>query len=276
MVEMDVDELYGLPLERFVPERGALARELRTAGRRDEAAEVTALRKPSVAAWAVNQLVRSQRAAVDELFTAGDRLRDAQSAVLAGHGDAGALRAGADAVRVAVRSLVHGAEGLLSSDGHELSPSTLERVAETLQAAALDADARQATADGRLERELRYVALGVGGGPAPARAPSRRKAKPSPDRRAGAPATRPTNDDAAAAARAQRERAEAHKRAQGAERDARRELDRANRALRNADQRRERATEALREADEELAAARSDAEAAEQAYRAAQKQLEAR
>ena len=59
---MDVDELFGLPLDEFIPERTALAKSLRAEGRRDEAKEVAATRKPSVAAWAVNQLVRTQGA----------------------------------------------------------------------------------------------------------------------------------------------------------------------------------------------------------------------
>jgi hypothetical protein len=54
----EADELYGLALDAFVPERDALAKRLRADGRRDEANEVKALRKPSVAAWAVNQAVR--------------------------------------------------------------------------------------------------------------------------------------------------------------------------------------------------------------------------
>ena len=49
---MDVDELYGLPIDRFVAERGAVARGLRADGKREEAARVSGLRKPSVAAWA--------------------------------------------------------------------------------------------------------------------------------------------------------------------------------------------------------------------------------
>ena len=85
---MDVDELYGLPLDRFTPERNALARELRNGGERERGAEVAALRKPSVAAWAVNQLVRTQKSAIGELFEAGDGLRAAQDDVLAGRGDA--------------------------------------------------------------------------------------------------------------------------------------------------------------------------------------------
>lgn len=54
----DAHDLYGLPIELFVSERQAVAKELRRQGLRDEAARITGLRKPSVAAWAVNQLVR--------------------------------------------------------------------------------------------------------------------------------------------------------------------------------------------------------------------------
>jgi hypothetical protein len=49
---------------------------------------VAKLRKPSVAAWAVNQLVRTQGRAIGELFDAGDALQRAQSDLLAGRGDA--------------------------------------------------------------------------------------------------------------------------------------------------------------------------------------------
>ncbi|HEX6580351.1 MAG TPA: hypothetical protein VF195_05715, partial [Actinomycetota bacterium] len=57
-LEGRIDELYGLPLERFTAERDALAKELASAGDRDGAARVKALRKPVVAAWAVNLLAR--------------------------------------------------------------------------------------------------------------------------------------------------------------------------------------------------------------------------
>ena len=99
--------LYGLPLDRFVTERGALAKSLRAgrAGARTRRG-VAALRKPSVAAWAVNQLVRTQRAAVQELFDAGDALRDAQADLLAGSGDGRALRAAGERERAAVEELV--------------------------------------------------------------------------------------------------------------------------------------------------------------------------
>ncbi|MDX6682273.1 MAG: hypothetical protein QOG94_2312 [Solirubrobacteraceae bacterium] len=195
---MDVDDLYGLPFDRFVAERGALAKALRSARERERAAQVAALRKPSVAAWAVNQLVRTQHDAVAELYAAGDALRDAQADLLAGRGDGRALRAAGEAERAAVQRLVETARGLLTSDGHELSETVVERVADTLHAAALDEHAREQVREGRLERELRHVGLGLGEAPAPA-------AGSAPKRAAGAKGSAPKRAAAEASARAKAE-----------------------------------------------------------------------
>ena len=162
MVGVDLDDLYGLPLDRFIPERATLARELRSGGEREQATAVAALRKPSVAAWAVNQLIRTQRREVDRLWAAADALRDVQTSVLSGSANARDLRSAAEDERAAVAALVDSARGLLSSGGHELSAATVERVAETLHAAALDAGARAQVTEGRLVRELRHVGLGAG------------------------------------------------------------------------------------------------------------------
>lgn len=258
----DADELYGLPLERFVPERTALARELRSAGRREEAAEVAALRKPSVAAWAVNQLARTQRRAVEELFEAGDALRGAHEQVLAGRGDADSLRSAVGRERAAVETLTQTARGLLTAQGEELSTTIIDRVSDTLHAAALDDEARAQVRDGRLERELRHVGLGMTTGAAPARARPRRK-----------PAAEP-NKEAAAERAAAEERAKARTDARAAEREARRRVERAIRAASTARERRDKAAEALEDAEETLARAereQSDAEsrldAAERAVR---------
>ncbi|HWT94649.1 MAG TPA: hypothetical protein VN238_16755, partial [Solirubrobacteraceae bacterium] len=59
-VDVLIDELYALPLERFVAERDVLVKQLRASKRREEAARVAALAKPSIVAWAVNQVVRSR------------------------------------------------------------------------------------------------------------------------------------------------------------------------------------------------------------------------
>ncbi|MBV9682610.1 MAG: hypothetical protein JO046_12515 [Solirubrobacterales bacterium] len=261
---MDVDELYGLPLDEFVPARNALARELRNSGRREDAAEVAALRKPSVAAWAVNQLVRTQRRAVADLFEAGDGLRDAHDHVMRGSGDGSSLRDAVEGERGAVESLVGAARGLLTSDGHELSPTIIDRVADTLHAAALDGDARAQVQNGRLERELRHVGLGmaVSSGAAPAPAP-RAPARARRGRSASAGEAQQRAEDRAAAERAAREQAEARASARATEREARRRLERAQRAANAAAERRERAAQALEAAEAELADLQSEVDEAQ-------------
>ena len=267
---MDVDDLYGLPFDEFVPARNALARELRKAGKRDEAAEVSALRKPSVAAWAVDQLVRTQRKAVSELFDAGDALRAAQDDVLAGRGDGQSLRAAVDRERTAVDALAAAARGLLSSDGHELSPTIVERVADTLHAAALDDEAREQVREGRLERELRHVGLGVLGAP-PAGAPAPRTAPPRKKKPATANKQPAAERAAERAAREERERAQRERaEARAAAREARRRAEHAERAHRVAAERRDRAAEALREAESQLNVAETELAEAQEARRAAE------
>jgi hypothetical protein len=54
------DDLYALPPGEFTRARDERAKGLRKEGRRDEADEVKALRKPTVAAWALNQLARQR------------------------------------------------------------------------------------------------------------------------------------------------------------------------------------------------------------------------
>jgi hypothetical protein len=286
----DAGDLYALPLDRFVPERAALAKTLRQDGRRDEAAGVAARRKPSVGAWAVNQLVRTQRAGIDRLFAAGDAVRRAQAELLEGRGDARALRTAAEAERAAVADLIETARGLLTSGGHELSPAVLDRVADTLHAAGLDPDARDQLRDGCLERELVHVGLG-GLAPAPPAPPgSKRDPEPAADaprppaadpaetqrRERPARAVDPAEtqrreraaraEDRAEAKRIDRERAAAHREARAAEAAARKRVDRAERAVRAAEERRDQAAQKLSQADEALAVARAEAKAAAEAH----------
>ena len=259
---MDVDDLYGLPLDSFVTERTALARELRKAGERERAGEVAALKKPSVAAWAVNQLARTQRRAVADLLEAGDALRSAQDDMLAGRGDPRSLRAAVERERLAVQTLTDAARGLLSSEGHELSDTMIERVSDTLHAAALDDDAREQVSGGRLERELRHVGLGglgaFGGGSAPPQA-DERAAKRAATRRTGSDGNNKQAGERADRERTARERAEAQEEARRAaratEREARRRAERAERAAKLALERRDKAAAALGEAEAELESA---------------------
>jgi hypothetical protein len=288
---MDVDDLYDAPLEQFVTRRGNLARELRKQGKREEAAEVGALRKPSVAAWAVNQLVRTQSRSVAELFDAGDALQDAHCSATTGRGDAGALRSAAQRERSAIDQLMEAARGLLTSDGHELSATIIDRVTDTLRAAAQDDEARAKVRDGRLERELRQVGLGVlagGGAIETPTAPARRKAKPTAakQRPKRAPAGDAEDHDLEAeeeeerhkqraeAQRRERERDEALKAARDVEAKARRQAERAERALKLAQRLRDRAAEDLEAAEQSLAEAKADADEADAELERARDELE--
>ncbi len=203
-----------------------------------------------MAAWAVNQLVRTQRKGVDELFEAGDALRAAHDQVLAGRADAGSLRTAVARQRAAVDGLTKAARGLLTTEGHELSPTIIERVSDTLSAAALDDEARTQVRDGRLERELRHVGLGMTPGALPARRPRQKTTAAKPKEEAKPKeAAEPKVDRAAA-------------------REARRRLERATRAASSARERRDKAAQALEEAETALTEAEEQLHDAEQAVRA--------
>jgi hypothetical protein len=271
------DDLYGLPLDRFVAERNALAKALRTEGNKDKAARVAALRKPSVAAWTVNQLARTQGKALASLFQAGDELQQAQSELVAGRGDPRSLRDSSRRERKAVEELSAVARGLLSSEGHEPTQATLDRVGETLRAAALDDDARTQVRGACLERELRQVGFGVGGA-APAAASGESAASAGEGKRAGegerAGGAERERAARAGAARAEKARAEKLTSARRAEATARRLAGQSARHLRTARERRDRAAAALGEAEEALAAAAERAEETALAHRRAQQALE--
>lgn len=262
---MEASDLYGLPLERFVPERTTLAKALRGEGDRDEAARVAKLAKPSVAAWAVNQLVRTQRRSVEALFDAGDAVQQAQQDVIAGRGSAVALREAAERERAAASGLLETARGLLSAEGHGLTPATLDRVSETLHAAALQADARRAVRDGCLTRELRHVGLGDGG----AGGTLAGRTKQTGPGRTKQPAAARREQKAA-----EREREQRRKAARAEVAAAERAVKAAARDLRGAEQRRDRAAAAMLEAEEAVSAAQSRVGEASRAHDAAQAALD--
>ena len=84
----EIDGLYGLPLDEFTQARNELARSLRKDGRREEAAEVAGLRKPTPPAWVVNQLVRERRSEVRHSSTALRRSRRAPRTAIRGSDEA--------------------------------------------------------------------------------------------------------------------------------------------------------------------------------------------
>jgi len=194
------DQLYALPIEEFTQARNDAATELRKAGRRDEAEEVKALRKPTAVAGAVNRLVREHRDQVEEYLTAAAELRDAQ---VAGKGD---VAAATKRERETLDRLLRLASG---------------EVRQTLQAAAVDDEAAEELRRGRLERELEPRGFGTlltHAKPTPAK-PKPKPAKPKPDDRAARVKLRQSQEKLSAA-RSELARAEA------AVEQAQRELDR--------------------------------------------------
>ena len=146
------DELFGLPPEEFVAARDELARRLRREGEAEAAKRLKALRRPPLSAWAVNQLARGPQG-LGELLAAGERLRAAHQAALAGEG-AAELRAAARAEREAVAALVLAALELLREAGHPTTDATRDRVAATLHAAAASPEAAELVGGGRLTADL--------------------------------------------------------------------------------------------------------------------------
>ena len=262
-----VDELYGLPVEEFTPRRDALARELRADGKRDAAAWVKGLRKPSAAAWIVNQLARTRPRERKALLAAGEALRAAHERAVAGDAGADELRAAADAEHEAARALAAGASGFLDRDGHPPSGMTLEKVAETIRAVALEDEARAEFEQGRLTRERAPSGFGpLGAGAAPPRAKprarsggrkapakprsgARQTARKPPKRKRASGAAGDAKPGADAAVRKALEKARTDQRAHAREvKAAERELGVAQREAERAQSRLERAAAGLEEA----------------------------
>jgi hypothetical protein len=145
-----VDELYMLPVRDFTAARDRLAAKLAADDERDRAREVKALRRPTVAAWVVNQLAHRHRAALRRLIDAGEVLRKAQRRLVRG-GNAGELRAAAKQRQEVLRELRRLAQGILREAG---AAPHLDDILATLEAASIDPAAARAVTAGRLAREL--------------------------------------------------------------------------------------------------------------------------
>jgi hypothetical protein len=255
LVDEAADELYGLPPGEFTRARDERAKELRGGGDREAANAVKALRRPTVAAWALNQLARRRTKDLDKLLSAGEDLRAAQEELLAG-GDRSAFQDAAARERDLVAKLAADATTLASEAG-ERGGGLQEKVAATLHAAALDEETAEELRAGRLVKEREAIGgFGAMAG-APAPAPSAKPPKKRPAKRRAARSSGAAAEDAQ-----RRQRLTA---ARTDERHARRELEAAERAVKHAEERAEAAEAHAREAGER---ARTTAERLKEAKRA--------
>lgn len=156
-LESELDGLYALPLAEFTKARNDLATRLRKAHQEDAAATVRALKKPSTVAWVANQLARDQPKQMDALLQSAEQLRDAQQRSLAGQASADEVGEASTAEREALRALLTSARTAL---GARAGAPLLERLSQTLRAAAIDENARALLQRGRLTEELKAAGFG--------------------------------------------------------------------------------------------------------------------
>lgn len=177
-LEKATSELYGLPLDEFTAARDALAKRLRGDGDADGATAVKELRKPSVAAWALNRVRRANAKQTDELIDAASELRETQATLLAGGGREEFNEASARERRL-VEALVKRAAKELSDADRPPSASTEEKLRTTLHAVATSDEARDAFAAGRLATDFAASGFGAIAAPSAGTRPGGKK-KPKP------------------------------------------------------------------------------------------------
>ncbi|GCD95676.1 hypothetical protein [Embleya hyalina] len=146
-----VDELYGLAPDAFVAARDAHAHTARAAGDRALAGRIGDLRRPVLAAWLANLLVREHRDEIDAFLRLGTAMRDAQERLRGPE-----LRELSRRRNRVIDALRHQALALAAAHGHPtVGDTTLRDLQDTLNAALADPDAAQRLAAGRLTAPLR-------------------------------------------------------------------------------------------------------------------------
>jgi hypothetical protein len=148
------DELYGLTLPEFTPARDARAKELKTSDA-ELSVRVKALKKPSVAAWVVNVLVRHETEQVDQVLAVGVALREAQAGMSGQE-----LRALTRQRRQLTAAVTTQARRLAGELGTKVTQAVADQVEATLTAAMIDEGCATAVRSGQLITAL--AATGVG------------------------------------------------------------------------------------------------------------------
>ncbi|WP_327150868.1 hypothetical protein [Nocardia sp. NBC_01329] len=148
-------DLYGLAPGDFVAARDARAAAARESGDRELAAAISALRKPTVAGWTVNMLVRAAPGEVDALLRLGADLRTAQRQ-LSGE----QLRELTRQRRQVVDALTGRAGELVAGQGRPVSDAVLRQVSETLTAALADPEIAERVRTGTLVAAETYAGFG--------------------------------------------------------------------------------------------------------------------
>ncbi|MEU4315669.1 hypothetical protein [Nocardia sp. NPDC024068] len=262
-------DLYGLAPGEFVAARTERARAATAAGDRELASAIGALRKPTVAAWTVNALVRAAPGEVEALLGLGEKLRTAQRE-LSGE----QLRLLTRQRRQVVDALTARAQEVAAESGYPASAAVLRQVGETLTAALAD----PAVAERVRTATLATAAAYSGFGPVE---PDLALVREEPESIAAAPrrksrakrAQEPGEEDPVAAREAEERRQDERLRA--AEKQARADLDAAEQDARRAADELRGTESRVGELRDELAAAEDRHRFARQADKAAREAVRA-
>ena len=118
-----VNRLHQAPLEEFVAERKRLALELTAGGDKEAGKRLAKLGRPTVSAWAVNQLWWRERDLFEKLLATGKRLAQGDLDVMREH-------------REVVAGLRELATKIIGDAGHGTADAVLRRVTTTIHAIA--------------------------------------------------------------------------------------------------------------------------------------------
>jgi hypothetical protein len=258
-LDADIDRLYALPLEEFTAARNALAKQAGTDG-----SAIRELEKPSIAAWAVNQLYWRNREEYDALVDAADKVRSAHRAMLSGRG--GDVRDSGQEHEKQIESAIKATLATLAEQGHPVTDATKQAIVTTLRALP------GSDAPGRLTRPLQpagfemlsMLRAGAAGGrteSTAAREPPPRKTPPATTgktaaKKVDAKALARARETASSTARAVQAATHALKQAEFEYARTAREADKAAREL--ADARQALETAQQRTEDAEISASKAD------------------
>ena len=287
------EELYSLLPAEFTGTRNQWAKQTKADGDAALATQVSGLRKPSVAAWVVNMMMRHQGDQMTQVLTLGESLRQAQADL-----DGDALRDLARQRRQLTTAVTRQGRELAGELGIKVTESVADQVQGTLHAAMVDEDAAAAVRSGLLVTALEATGVGVadvvdavavpsaiGMTPRPRAMPERKRAElsvvPEPE---GAP----DDEEKRRAADERRALQAAVDQAVAAADDARKRLRKAGKRVEKVQARTLQAAEELEEArgrvaeleheleslDDEADKAADKREKAEARYAAAQEELE--
>ena len=254
-IDDQIDELYQKPLDEFTAARNALAKESGDAA-------IKKLEKPSLPAWAVNQLYWRERKLYDEVIKTSGQMRTAYKQMLAGK--TADVRAAEVFHTEAMRRAKDAIRRILEEAGNKGADAIMTPVSETLDALPTE------DLPGRLTKPLRRTGFEALQCVTIAARPKPAVVESEPKKTAVEKDTEKQKEKRAAELQELAMAKERLRFAEAAEREAEAALDRARRALERAERTRERVEKEFDEAAAAEKAAQKDVATAQSVYARAQ------